>query len=88
MTAGQPAQVTVVATTHSQAHALSYGPFMQVLEEWPEIADDMKCHTQKLMLESDGDEVKHLHYVSTMVKSAGKTYGDEFNPRIQEFRME
>jgi hypothetical protein len=87
--AGHPAMVTVVATRHSQAHAIGYGCFSQVLEEWPDIAEDMTQHT-KMLLDEYTNDIQHLGcwHVQALLPRNTETYGNEFNPQLQEFRME
>lgn len=89
---GKQSWATVVARSCCQAQTVSVGPFCRVLHEWPDIRHDVMVHATRLSrvaeteLEQQEKEKLQDQLQGTSSWQA-QAYGDEFDPREQEFRL-
>lgn len=89
---GKASWASVVALACCQAQVMKVGPFCRVLHEWPEIRQDVMVYAMRLSRVAENEVEQQekdknqdrLHRNDTWQEEA---YGDEFDPREQEFRL-
>lgn len=89
---GKRCWATVVARSCCQAQTVNVGPFCRVLHEWPDIRHDIMVHATQLskVAENELEQQEKEKLQDQLQRTASwqaQAYGDEFDPREQEFRL-
>lgn len=89
---GKESRTTVVASSCCQAQTVTVGPFCRVLHEWPDIRHDVMVHATRVSrmpethLEQHAKDNQQDQLQGATAWTTG-AYGEEFDPRDQEFRI-
>lgn len=75
-----------------QAQTIQVEPFARVLQEWPDIRNDVMLHATCLsrvadpeLEQQEKEKLRDQFHATTTWKTGA--YGDEFDPREQEFHL-